>query len=292
MDIASTIAQIAAEEGIDPAYALAVAERESGFNPNARASRSIYGLFQMSGPLRAEYGVPYGAPVEQQVRGWAAFTRDLRDQLARRIGRQPSNAELYLAHYWGPGRAAAAIRGGDMPVNALFTPQELALNPELGRAGSVSRAASRILADIDRRAGKYGQPVDFSAFGQPSDELAQLGGPQETDFSKFGVADEPTQQSGANDQFANFGKPQETDFSKFGVANETAGPQAKPARPGTEITPAAFMQGIPSTDEWGDKFPHGMSADRTPQALMDESILPYPFIPADQPLPQPHDVSI
>ena len=91
MSIQDEIAYYAKQYGVDPGYALAVASRESSFNPNAHASKTIYGLFQMSAAERAKYGVPYTRDVQTQVAGFAAYTNDLRKELAGRLGRDPSD---------------------------------------------------------------------------------------------------------------------------------------------------------------------------------------------------------
>jgi hypothetical protein len=170
------IAALAQQYGLDPAYADAVASRESSFNPNAHASKSIYGLFQMSGPLRAKYGVPLGADVATQVRGFAAFTNDLKQEMTTALGREPTNSELYLGHYWGPQRAAGVISGhyADMPARDVFTPQELAANPNLDPDKPVGEIAQGITADIGKRSARYG--------GQGGTEVADLTG--------YGTADE------------------------------------------------------------------------------------------------------
>lgn len=153
-----TIARVAAEEGIDPAYALAVAERESSLNPNAGGKGTIRGLYQMTGANRKKYGQADDAGVEDQVRAFARFTNDQRADMAKRLGRDPTNSELYLGHYWGPQRAAAAVSGayqGHTPGD-VFTPRELEGNPNLRRYPSMDHAVADISADMERRFGKFG----------------------------------------------------------------------------------------------------------------------------------------
>lgn len=246
--IMERIAAIAAAEGIDPDYALAVAARESGFNPNARASRTIYGLFQMSGPLREQYGVPYGAGIDDQVRGFAAFTRDLRDQMTAYLGRPPTAGELYLAHYWGPQRAASAIMGRGV----TFTPQELALNPELNRQD----AASRIMADIEARMRNYspyalrapsGDVQRMAGLAQPVTGFARFGEPIEAATTSSTTSARPSGSAplpAAQPAVAGTGGTAAPRFSAFGDPVEQASAQAGKtgsATAGTEVAPEEWQ---------------------------------------------------
>lgn len=171
--VEAAITQAANEAGIDPAFALATADRESrgGEDPNTyKPHGSIYGLFQMSGPLRQKYGIGNSTDPYTQAKGWAAFMNDTRGQLAKTLGRAPTDQELYLAHYFGAGRAGRLI-GGNIPPTAdvrdVFTPQELAQNPEIAKAGTVGALMSSVNDNMATR---------MAAFNQPAgDDLANYG---------------------------------------------------------------------------------------------------------------------
>ncbi len=172
--VQDAIVQGANEAGEDPAFALAVADRESGGDPEAHASRTIYGLFQMSGPNRARYGGDSSDPYAQ-TKGWTGFIGDTRKDMATRLGRDPTNEETYLGHYFGAGRAARMISGQigpDTDVHDVFTPQEIAANPEFAKAGTVGKLMTSVEGDIGRRIGNYSgnYPVktgpNFAAYGQ------------------------------------------------------------------------------------------------------------------------------
>lgn len=174
------IVAAAMEAGIDPAWALSVAERESSFNPRARSSKTIRGAFQMSGPLRQQYGVGDSDDLGVQTRGWAKFFRQNKHEMAKTLGRDPTDEEGYLGHHFGGTRAARMLRmDPNTPVDQVFTPNELALNPHLVRAGTVGAVNSSILADMKGRHQKYaGQMPDFSGGGAT---------PDAPDFSQFGT---------------------------------------------------------------------------------------------------------
>ena len=173
--IRRAIVDAANEAGVSPAFALAVAERESSFNPNARASKTIRGLFQMTGNLRRQYGIGDSSDPSVQASGWARFIRDTRKQMAGVLGRDPTDAEAYLGHHFGAKRAARMMKMDPAtPVNSVFTPNEMRLNPHFARAGTVGALNSSVIADIDRRSAKFGgsttssEPLDFAAFASVS----------------------------------------------------------------------------------------------------------------------------
>lgn len=169
--IEAAIVRAAQEEGIDPATALAWASRESSFSPTARASKSIYGLYQMSGALRRQYGIGDTADPYEQTKGFARYYRGLKDEMKRALGRDPTDTEAYLGHHFGGVRGARTLgMDPNTPVSAVFTPYERSLNPHFDRAGSIGNLTGSITKDIDRRYAKFGgqgggaaEPLDFTA---------------------------------------------------------------------------------------------------------------------------------
>jgi hypothetical protein len=200
MDIRAAIRQAAIAQGIPPEYALATAERESSFRPNARASKTIAGLFQFTGKNRRALNLADDAGVDEQVRALADHSRAIRQQMGDALGRDPSNAETYLGHHFGAGRAAQILMSDpSTPVSAWFTPEEMDANPHFGKAGTVGKLVGSISSDMDRRMDKYSEaPLDFAKFGAPIDTAAKA------DFSKFGTPVPPDDGSAV---MASFGVP-------------------------------------------------------------------------------------
>jgi hypothetical protein len=177
--IEQAIRRAAAAHGEDPATALAIAERESSFNPNAKSSKTIEGLFQMRGDLRRQYGIPNGADPETQANGYMPFFKDTKAEMARVLGRQPTDAEAYLGHHYGATRAARTLNmAPDTPVAQVFTPDEMAQNPHFGKAGTIGNLNSSIMSDIETRRAKFGgEGLDFSqAVGAPPAEPMDFSG--------------------------------------------------------------------------------------------------------------------
>lgn len=219
----AAIERAASEEGIDPAAALAIAERESNFNPQARSSKTIRGLFQMRGDLRRQHGIGDSNDPYTQAKGWGGFFNGVKREMAGGLGRDPTDAEGYLGHHFGARRAARMMQmDPSTPVDQVFTKQEMRLNPHFGRAGTVGELNSSIIADIGARQAKFGGDApDFAGLGNPvgtdngsaTSQPTMAAATSAPDFSSFGVvADTPTYQHSAPaassaPDFSNFGTP-------------------------------------------------------------------------------------
>lgn len=191
--IEAAIRRAATEDGVDPATALAYAERESSFNPQAHASKTIYGLYQMSGPLRQQYGMGNSADPYVQTKAFDRLLADNKAAMSARLGRGVSDTEAYYGHYFGPGRAARMMNMDPAtPVDQVFTPDERAVNPNLERAGTIGKVLSSIGSDMDSRRSSYGADdnLDFSQYGDAPTESAsapsQGASAEPLDFSQFG----------------------------------------------------------------------------------------------------------
>jgi hypothetical protein len=176
--IEDAIRRVGARHGIDPALMMAIAERESSFNPHAGSGSpysSAYGLFQLLKGEGSRYGGNSTDP-EEQTDAWARYIAPVRQEMARVLGRDPTGPELYAGHYWGGTRAARMVSGAydhDTPLSSVFTPREMAANPNFGRAGTVGKLTSSVLNDIDRRMGKFGG----AGAGEPYREVGSPASP-------------------------------------------------------------------------------------------------------------------
>ncbi len=207
-DTIEAIRRAAIEEGIDPNYALAVAQRESDFNPNAHASKTIHGIFQMTGGIRQKWGAGDSSDPYTQAKAWSRYMNgEVRPAMGNVLGREPTDAEAYLGHHFGPGRAARMIGHYDptTPVDEIFTPYERSLNPHFDRAGTSGNLMSSITNDIGRRTAKFGG-TEYADSGTPRGGL---------DFSKFGTSADLSSEDGGGSSsldFSQFGSP--VDFSQ------------------------------------------------------------------------------
>lgn len=266
----SAITRMAEEQGINPAFALAVAERESRFDPYAHASQSIFGIYQMSGPLRYQYGSGNSADPYTQASAWGRFINQTKSDLANRIGREPTDTELYYAHHFGPGRAAGMINGNygaSTPVSEVFTPYELSLNPHLVRAGTVGNVMGSIGYDMDRRMSRYGgdsgstssPQIDLASYGRPLQDTGSGGNQQGTgqafDISAYGRPVEEPISGHMPDQVQQpTDQSQNSTSDNFTAAQPGSGPANGPdignplqlQRPGTEVDLSGLTGQLPT----------------------------------------------
>lgn len=186
--ITGAIKQAARSTGISFEYLLTTAKIESNLNSSAQASTSsAKGLYQFieqtwlgtikTSGLANGYG-NYADAISRSADGRYAvadptiraeimrlrsdpaasammagtFTRSNAEQLRSAIGRQPSEGELYLAHFLGPGGAAKMIGAASVQPRAnaadMF-PQAAAANPSIfydasGRPRSVGEVYGKL----------------------------------------------------------------------------------------------------------------------------------------------------
>lgn len=139
--IADIITGAAQRYGVDPQALLRVAEIESGLNPGARNPKSSAGgLFQFIDSTAGQYGLADKFDPMQAADAGARLMRDNAAGLRSALGRDPSGAELYLAHQQGLG-GARKILG----------------NPNASLADLVGGAAANLNAGAGLTAGQFAQ---------------------------------------------------------------------------------------------------------------------------------------
>jgi hypothetical protein len=199
--------------GVPFGYLMKTAMRESSLDPSLKASTSTAtGLFQMleqtwlglleeegdkygygqyadaierTGPgryrvtdpaLRDEIMALRKDPLANAVIGGGAFTRQNQAALTRALGRAPSEKELYVAHFFGPGQAARFLKALEAdpstPVATLF-PRAAEANRSVfyTRAGD-PRTAQGVFDVLTKRHGD-GVPTSTAATA-----VASARGPQ------------------------------------------------------------------------------------------------------------------
>ena len=214
--ITGAIKQAARSTGISFEYLLTTARIESNLNPSAQASTSsAKGLYQFieqtwlgtlkaSGPahgygnyadaisrsadgrydvadptMRAEIMRLRSDPAASAMMA-GSFTRSNAEQLRSAIGRQPSEGELYLAHFLGPGGAAKMIGAASVQTRAnaadMF-PQAAAANPSIfydvsGRPRSVGDVYGKLTGRFETARALSFAPgtrtADLSVSARPS----------------------------------------------------------------------------------------------------------------------------
>jgi hypothetical protein len=187
-DVRRAIAGAARDVGVDARYLVAVAARESGFDPAARAvGSSAEGLFQFTQPtwLRVVkvFGAKHGLAGEADAivvdhdggvsmpdaaarerlmerRDDALLSAEMaaelgldnRTRLERILGRSATPSETYIAHFLGVSQAAqiiAAARATPTLSGSRLLPAAAASNPGVFAVGGDAASVSAIVARID-----------------------------------------------------------------------------------------------------------------------------------------------
>lgn len=127
--VMSALRSASSATGVDFGYLVKTAQRESNFDPSAKApGSSATGLFQFTNEtwlnVLERYGAKHGVKTDGQSRGDLLALRtdpDLSAKMAgelagenakilqRKLGRPATSAELYTAHFMGPSDAARLI---------------------------------------------------------------------------------------------------------------------------------------------------------------------------------------
>jgi hypothetical protein len=188
--VASAIRQAAASTGTSFDYLLTTAQLESGLNPAAQAATSSAGgLFQFIdqtwlGIVKAvgpavglgSYAdaINKGADGRYQVTDPAAreailslrndpvasatmagaFTRSNAAQVAQAIGRQPTEGELYMAHFLGAegaGKLISAVSNQPQAAAASIFPSAAAANRSIFFDGKRPRTVAEVYGRLDSR---------------------------------------------------------------------------------------------------------------------------------------------
>lgn len=231
--IAGAIRQAAQSTGISFEYLLTTARIESNLNPSAQASTSsAKGLYQFidqtwlgtmkqAGPGLGlgQYAdaISQGADGRYEVADPAmrtaimrlrsdpaasamlagAFTRSNAAQVASAIGRQPTEGELYIAHFLGPdgaGKLIGAASSQPRASAASMFPQAAAANPSIfyERSGS-PRSTSEVYAKLTGRF-EMARAVAFapSLRGPVAPSVAQAAAPDTAGITQaFAAATDP-----------------------------------------------------------------------------------------------------
>jgi hypothetical protein len=184
LPVQTAIARAAAATGVDFTYLLAQARLESGLDPQARArTSSARGLYQFTGSTwlntlerhGADLGLYGGSAHDPATRARLLALRqdpqasalmagelaqDNRSYLTGALGRDPDNAELYLAHFLGPdaaGQFLAALASDPGQSAAALLPRAAEANRAIffdaGAPRSVGAVMDLLRARFDAAVG-------------------------------------------------------------------------------------------------------------------------------------------
>jgi len=185
--IRDTIKEAADAFGLPAELGIKIAGAESGFNPNIQAQGSTaLGLFQITDAtwknLVQKHGARFGLtadasrtdPRASALLGMA-YVKETQDELAKTLGRSPSDAETYLGYFLGPAGAGKML-AADRNRSAAYIASPAAL-----------RANRAVFFKKDGTARTVGELIDF--MGAKLDNTSGTAGVGKNSFGSFGGAD-------------------------------------------------------------------------------------------------------
>lgn len=108
-DIASMITSVANQYGIPPEHLMAIAQMESGLNPNAVSPTGATGLFQFTKGTAKQYGLTDRSDPLQNTIAAAKLYNDNKAALEK-SGEKATLDNIYLAHQQGAGGASQLLK--------------------------------------------------------------------------------------------------------------------------------------------------------------------------------------
>lgn len=150
------IEQTAAEVGVSPTMAKVVASIESNFGQTPDRPGSQYrGVYQLGDAAAERVG---GRDVEHGVK-YLALTKS---DLTNKLGREPKDWEVYLAHQQGAEGAATLLANPNVPAGQLLRPSHISQN-----GGDPNAPASAFVAkwrnEYERRAARISDAPETSS---------------------------------------------------------------------------------------------------------------------------------
>lgn len=125
-----SLTEIGAPYGISGSYLQRTQQLETGSNPNQTSSTGAKGPFQFIDSTAKQYGVKDPFDYLQSADGAARLAADNKAELTNRLGRPPTDAELYIGHNQGSGGAAALLQYPTLSArDALMTLKKFRDNP-------------------------------------------------------------------------------------------------------------------------------------------------------------------
>lgn len=274
-NVKDLILSVAQMTGVDPSLLMMMCAVESDFKITATPGTSnAAGLFQFipktwRAMLKA-YGGKYGigpdtSPMDPRANALmgAEYVKENYQQLARKLGRTPTENDLYLAHFLGASGSVQVLKGNPNDIAARLNPSAAQSNQSIfydnGRPRTVRELVAKVNENIRKKISHYGiaanetaktgkdvkvpdAPKAPNAELQPTTELGPMGPKQPTGGSDWGADTKPTLEADPSAS-TNVAK----DTAAKAASQPAPGPKVeKPTTPPT-TTPAVSTGAAPVT---------------------------------------------
>lgn len=186
--------------GVDPTVLSTFAGIESNYRPEAHAgTSSAAGLGQFLTAtwheMMAKYAKVFGIdPSTPPTDARAAslmlgeYIKENQSYLKRVLGRDPTDTELYMAHFLGPGGAKELIQMPDNAIAAAAMPGPARANqPIFYTKGGSAATKAQVVANLDRRVSRWRKIVTEDGPATKA-ELAVTGTPGSPSSTSSGIA--------------------------------------------------------------------------------------------------------
>lgn len=224
-NVKDLILSVAQMTGVDPSLLMMMCAVESDFKITAKPGTSnAAGLFQFvpdtwRGMLKnygAKYGIaPNASPMDPRANALmgAEYVKENYRHLARKLGRTPTENDIYLAHFLGPGGSVQVLKGNPNDIAAQLNPDAAKSNPTIfydnGRPRTVRELIAKVNDNIRKKISHYGiaanetaktgkdvkvpdAPKAPNAELQPTTELGPMGPKQPVAGGDWGADTKPT----------------------------------------------------------------------------------------------------
>lgn len=124
-DVLGWINDAANKFGISSSYLQRTAMIESSGNPNAYNASGASGLFQFMPSTAQQYGLSNPFDPQASTYAAAALAADNYRYMENKLGRGPTDEELYLAHQQGASRAVSWIQNPGQSISGANVTQNM-----------------------------------------------------------------------------------------------------------------------------------------------------------------------
>lgn len=258
--------------GVDPSLLMMMCAVESDFKITATPGTSnAAGLFQFipktwRGMLK-NYGPKYGigpetSPMDPRANALmgAEYVKENYRHLARNLGRTPTENDIYLAHFLGPGGSVQVLKGNPNDIAAKLNPDAAKANQSIfydgGRPRTVRELIAKVNDNIRKKIAHYGIAANETAKTgkdvsvpdapkapneelQPTTELGMLGPKQPVGGSDWGDQTKPTLEA---DPAASTNVKADTAAARAGVPPALDPSSAKKEKPATPPTTTPVLE--------------------------------------------------